>query len=131
MSCGPVTEPAPVGGMEKHNKPTGAQPFVALELSLEVIRSLKDVVEKIRKKNVKLADQIVDSSSSAVANVAEGNGRQGASRRYHFRNAEGSAQETRSHVRVALAWGWIETQDVEGPLALIDRQVAVLWRLTH
>jgi four helix bundle protein len=118
-------------GMENKTKVTGAQPFVAMELALAVIRSLKDVVELIRKKNPKLAAQIVDAASSAAANIAEGNGRHAGNRRYHFRTAAGSAEETRGHLRVAIAWGWIEPRHIVTPLALLDRQIAVLWKLTH
>jgi four helix bundle protein len=117
--------------MDHKAKPTGAQPFVALELALEVIRSLRDVVALIRKKNPKLAEQIIDAASSAAANTAEGNGRHAGNRLYHFRTAAGSAEETRGHLRVALAWGWIEPHHIAQPMALLDRQLAVLWKLTH
>jgi len=117
--------------METKNKATGAQPFVALELALEVIRSLRDIVALIRKRHAKLADQIVDSASSTAANLAEGNGRHAGNRRYHFQVAAGSAEETRAHLRVALAWGWIEPSDIAATMALLDRQLAVIWRLTH
>jgi len=117
--------------MENKTKPTGAQPFVALELALEVIRSLRDIVALIRKRHAKLADQIVDSASSTAANLAEGNGRHAGNRRYHFLTAAGSAEETRAHLRVALAWGWIEPRDIAATMALLDRQLAVIWRLTH
>ena len=122
---------APGVGMTNPNKPTGAQPFVALELALEVIRSLRRPVEIIRKRNPKLADQIVDSASSSAANLAEGSGRRAGNRRYHFQVAAGSAEETRAHLRVALAWGWIEPIDIAGAMSFIDRELAVIWRLTH
>jgi four helix bundle protein len=117
--------------MTNQQKPTGAQPFVALELALEVIRSLRDVVALIRKKNPKLAEQIIDAASSAAANTAEGNGRHAGNRLYHFRTAAGSAEETRGHLRVALAWSWIESHHIAQTMALLDRQLAVLWKLTH
>ena len=117
--------------MRNEIKPNGAQPFIALELALEIIRSLRPVVARIRKESRKVADQIVEAASSVAANLAEGNGRRGGDRGYHFRVAEGSNLETRSHLRVALAWGWIEDADVEASMALIDREAAVLWRLTH
>ncbi|HMI92861.1 MAG TPA: four helix bundle protein [Polyangiales bacterium] len=117
--------------MENKTKATGAQPFVALELALEVIRSLRPVVEVIRKRSPKIADQIVASASSTAANLAEGNGRHAGNRRYHFQVAAGSAEETPAHLRVALAWGWIEPHHVTETMTLIDRQLAVLWRLTH
>jgi hypothetical protein len=40
-------------------------------------------------------------------------------------------QETRGHLRVALAWGWVEPHHIAHPMALLDRQLAVLWKLTH
>ncbi|HMI91031.1 MAG TPA: four helix bundle protein [Polyangiales bacterium] len=117
--------------MTNPTKPTGAQPFVALELALEVIHSSRRVVEIIRKRNPKIAEQIVASASSAAANTAEGNGRYAGNRRYHFTTAAGSAEETRCHLRVALAWGWIEPHHITETMLLLDRQLAVLWRLTH
>ena len=117
--------------MENKTKSTGAQPFVALELALEVIRSLRDVVALIRKKNPKLAEQIIDAASSAAANTAEGNGRHAGNRLYHFRTAAGSAEETRGHLRVALAWGWVERGDIERALKHLDRELGLLWGLTR
>jgi len=32
---------------------------------------------------------------------------------------------------VALAWGWVRDQDIAASLALLDRELALLWRLTH
>jgi hypothetical protein len=45
--------------------------------------------------------------------------------------AAGSAEETRAHLRVALAWGWVEPDRINTVLGSIDRVVALLWRLTH
>jgi len=64
-----------VGGMDNKIKPTGAQLFVAFEVALEVIRSLREVVAVIRRRNGRLAEQIVASASSVAANVEEGNRR--------------------------------------------------------
>ena len=117
--------------MQNESKPTGAQPFAALENALEVIRSLRPVVPLIRRHNRRLADQIVDASSSVVGNVAEGNRRVGRDRLHFFNIAAGSADETRWHLRTALAWGWLHDRDLQRPLALLDRELALLWGLTH
>jgi hypothetical protein len=50
---------------------------------------------------------------------------------HFFRIAAGSAEETRVHLRVALAWGWVRAEDIDAPLALIDRELRLLWGLTH
>jgi four helix bundle protein len=110
---------------------TGAQPFVAYEVALEVIASLRDVVRVIRVHDAKLAQQIVAAASSVAANLAEGNRRAGRDRLHLFRIAAGSAAETRAHIRVAMAWGWVEGGEVERALKLLDRELGLLWGLTH
>jgi len=105
--------------------------FDALELSLELIRGLRRPVALIRRRNGRLASQLEDAASSVAANVSEGNRRSGKDRLHLFRIAAGSAEETRTHLRVAEAWGYVTVRDIEPTLALADRQLAVLWRLTH
>ena len=117
--------------MTTPTKQTGAQPFVAFELALEVIGSLRELVALVRKHDVNLARQMTASASSVAANVEEANRRTGGDRRYLLKVAAGSAAETRAHLRVAMAWGWLGTRDTENALALLDRELAVLWRLTH
>ena len=117
--------------MTTPTKQTGAQPFVAFEISLEVIASLRDLVAVIRTRDLKLAQQIVASASSVAANLAEGNKRVGRDRVHFFRIASGSASETRAHLRVAMAWSWIEPRQVEQAFKLLDRQLALLWGLTR
>ena len=117
--------------MTTETKRAGAPTFIALEVALEMIRSLRRVVVLIRRSNCTVADQIEDSASSVAANLAEGNRRRGKDRVQFFLIAAGSADETRAHLRVALAWGWVRDQDIGGSLALLDRELALLWRLTH
>src|SRR5262245_55089503 len=117
--------------MNTDKKPTGAQPFVAFEVALEMIVSLRDVVARVRRHSSRVADQLVDSASSVAANLEEGNRRVGKDRLHLFRVAAGSAAETRAHLRVAIAWGWIQPAEVERSLALIDRELGLIWGLTH
>ena len=85
----------------------------------------------IRTRDGKLAQQIVASASSIVANVAEGNRRVGRDRLFLFRVAAGSAAETQAHLQVALAWDWIAAEDAEHAFKLLDRELGLLWGLTH
>jgi four helix bundle protein len=112
-------------------KRPGAQPFNAFEKGLQIIESLRPVVAVVRRQDLKIAQQIVHAASSVAANVAEGNRREGKDRLHFFRIAAGSASETRAHLQVALAWGWLNRPLIERPLALIDHELAILWRLTH
>ena len=117
--------------MTTETKRPGAPTFVALDVALEVIRSLRDVVKAIRRFNLKHAEQIEEAASSVAANLAEGNRRQGKDRLHFFRVAAGSADETRTHLQVAEAWGWVSAEQIEAPLALLDRELRLLWGLTH
>jgi four helix bundle protein len=117
--------------MNIDTKPNGAQLFVAFEVALEVIRSLRGVVAVVRRHSGKVADQIIDAASSSAANLAEGNRRVGRDRLHFFRIAAGSADETRAHLRVAMAWGWVADKDVALTLQLLDRELGLIWGLTH
>jgi four helix bundle protein len=88
-------------------------------------------VALIRRHDARLAQQIVDSASSIASNLAEGNRRVGKDRLHFFRIAAGSADETQTHLQVALAWGWVESQDIDHTLGLIDQELAMLYTLTH
>jgi len=66
--------------------------------------------------------EIVDSLREVVV---------GKDRLHFFRIAAGSAEETRVHLRVAVAWGWLDESDVETSMALVDRQLRLLWGLTR
>jgi four helix bundle protein len=104
---------------------------VAYEVSLQIVFELRGLVTSIRRKNGKIADQIVASASSIAANVREGNRRAGRDRIHLFRIAAGSADETRGHLDVAVAWGWLCERDIERAVALIDRELGLLWGLTR
>jgi four helix bundle protein len=110
---------------------TGASQFIALERALQIIESLGDVIGPIRRRGVELAQQILRSANSIAANLSKGRRRQGGDRLHLFRIAAGSAEETRTHLRVAVAWGWIRPCDIDTSLDLIDQVRAITWRLTH
>ena len=76
-----------------------------------------------------LADQIRRAGSSIALNLNEGRKRTGADQRRFFRHAAGSASEVRAGLEVADAWGW--APDVARVAPLLDRVIAMLWKLTH
>jgi four helix bundle protein len=115
--------------MNKHPHPRGT--FHALTVGLQTIRALRPVVARIERRDRKLAQQIRDAASSITANLGEGNWRQGKDRPYHFSVAAGSANEVRVHLLTAEAWGHVEMTELGDALELLDRELAMLWRLTH
>jgi four helix bundle protein len=105
--------------------------FVTLELSLEVVRQLRTAIASLRARDPELFAQIRAAASSLCLNLAEGNRRSGLDRKRVFRIAAGSADEVRTALRVAVAWGDLEEEAVRSALALIDQVLAMLWKLTH
>ena len=105
--------------------------FIALETSLELIGALRGPISPLRIRDAKLHEQIRRAATSIALNLAEGAGRSGKDRRRHFRIAAGSAEEVRAALRVALAWGDLSSGGAAEALRLLDRLLAMLWRLTH
>ena len=86
--------------------------FEALEVSLQLVRALRLPVIRLRRRNRSLSDQIRRAASSLPLNLAEGRRRSGGDRAHHWRIAAGSAEELRTALRVAIAWGDVEDQEV-------------------
>jgi four helix bundle protein len=104
--------------------------FEALEVSLDLVRSLRRPLSRIRCRDRSLHDQIRSAASSIPLNIAEAGGRVGRDRVHHWRIASGSAHELRAAIRVAVAWGDVQERDVSEAIELLDRVLAMLWRLT-
>jgi four helix bundle protein len=103
--------------------------FIAYEVSIDVIKSLRVVIPQIERNDRDLADQIKRAASSVALNLAEGQRLTKGNKPKHYAIAHGSANEVRAALHTALAWGWIE--DAAPQLAALDRLLALLWRLTH
>jgi four helix bundle protein len=78
-----------------------------------------------------LADQVVRSASSVAANLAEGQGRFGKDRAYHWRVAYGSAREVDTHLRLLVGAGAVDPIRAEEACRLFDEVRAMTWRLLH
>lgn len=103
--------------------------FIALEVSYQLIEALRETVPAIKRQDRDLADQIQRAATSVCLNLAEGQRSIGGNRGKHYAFAHGSANEVKAGLFVAKAWGWIAQSDEA--LAVLDRLLALLWRLTH
>jgi len=105
--------------------------FDALEIGLDAVAALRDAERVLRTKDADLCRQLRRAGSSMVLNLAEGRRRVGKDRLHLWRVAAGSADEVRVALRTAMAWGDLQERHTTAPLALLDRVVAMLWKLTR
>jgi four helix bundle protein len=105
--------------------------FDVERVSHELIAALRPLLPRIQRRDRALAVQLTRAASSVALNVSEANYSDPGNRRARFYTASGSANETRAALRVAMAWGYLTSADAQGALALLDRILAMLWKLSR
>jgi four helix bundle protein len=103
--------------------------FVAYDVSLDLIRSLRPLVVSLAIKDKDLADQLQRAATSVCLNLGEGSRRSKGDQRRFYSYASGSAMEARAALEAAEAWGWVG--DVDACRQLLGRLLGLLWGLTH
>lgn len=94
----------------------------------EIVNEVAAVVRRIRG-DAELARQMRNSTQSLSNNVGEGAGRFGKDRTLIWSYAYGSARELRQQLKFAVAFGHVDAGAVERVRELLDRELAMLWRL--
>ena len=105
--------------------------FQALESSIDMIRSLRTPLGRIRRQDPDLARQLRRALASVPLNLSEGRRRAGRDRTHHWRIACGSLDEARTALRVAEALGYLRLDGMRESLELIDRVAGLTWGLVH
>ncbi|MES1182924.1 MAG: four helix bundle protein [Myxococcales bacterium] len=105
--------------------------FQLEQLAYELIAALRVVVPRIKGRDRALADQLTRAASSVALNIAESNYSDPGNRRARLFTAAGSANETRAALRVAEGWGYCELDETAAARGLLDRVIAMLWKLTR
>jgi four helix bundle protein len=118
-------------GPERTQARGGRTGFDALDVAVDFVETLAPVLERVQARDKTLADQTRRAAQSLVLNVAEGRKRQGKDRQHCFRVASGSGEETRAALRIARAWRYAPDEALERPLELLDRVLAMVWRLSR
>ena len=113
-----------------HNE-NASHTFHVYEVAKELARAVRPLVERIARFDRALADQARRAMSSVILNLREGNRRAGRDRLHSFRIAAGSADEIVGALDVAEVMGYLAARDIAEPLALADRVLAMLYRLTN
>lgn len=103
--------------------------LVAYQVALEVIRSLRPVVEKLRVVNADCARQMQRAASNCVHNLGEGQRRRGGDKRRAFEIAHGEANEVLAALDLAESWGWVLPDELARKK--LDRLLGLCWGLTY
>jgi four helix bundle protein len=105
--------------------------FDLYDVVLMLIAELRPLVEHLRHRDRDQALQLKKAANSILSNIGEGSRRQGRDRLQHYNIAAGSAGEARIQIEAAIAWGDLEPDLCKNALDLLDRTLAMLWRMTH
>jgi four helix bundle protein len=105
--------------------------FHVESVSIELIEALRPLVQRIKRADRSLAEQLRRAASSVSLNIAEGNYSDPGNRKARLFTAAGSASETRAALRVAVAWGYCSQEQAAGAFELVERVLAMLWKLTR
>ena len=113
---------------ETHNRNRG---LLAHHVALEGAALAIELAAGISAPLKSLADQVIRSAASVPANLAEGAGRSGRDRKYHWRIAYGSALEVGSHLELLLRLRAVDAGQARKAMEVFDRVRALTWRLVH
>ena len=106
-------------------------PLEVHQVALETITALRPLVPLIQRHDRSLAVQLTRAASSIGLNIGAAEYSDPGNRRARLHSAAGSANESRSALLVALAWGYVPETRAQPAAQLLDRVVAMLWRLTR
>ena len=103
--------------------------LLALDLMLEAIEALRPALDAIEQRDRDLGNQLRRAASSVALNLGEAQGVSGGNRVLRRRTALGSLYESRTALRVARAFGYIDAETAAGPLAKLDRVGGLIYGL--
>lgn len=105
--------------------------FHAYDVARALIRALAPLLPHIDRHDRDLGRQLRRASNSIPLNVREANRRLKGDRTHLFSVAAGSAGEVQAILEICGDWGYLQPSQLTKPLELADRELALLWRLTH
>jgi hypothetical protein len=105
--------------------------FQVGELSIELIEALVPVLGKIQARNKALADQLSRASESIALNCGEAEFSDPGNRRARLFTAAGSAGRRARRCASRVAKRIVSAVEAQRALALVQRVVAILWRMTR
>ncbi len=100
-------------------------------LSIELIETLRPLVPRLKQRDKSLADQLTRAANSTALNLGEAELSDPGNRKSRLFTAAGSANETLTALRVAVAWGHLAETQTQSAVGLLRRIIAILWKMTR
>ena len=98
--------------------------------ALHAACGLRPLLQRIRKRDRQLFDQVRRAMHSVVLNLAEAEGNDPGTARARFASACGSAKEVRAGLQLAAAYGYLHRARVAELDLALDQVCAMSWRLS-
>ncbi len=105
--------------------------FDVLEVAIKLAESLREPLARLRQHDRDLENQARRATNGIGLQASEARRRNGRDRLHLWRVAAGSAAELETALRLAQAWGYLDADALAEPRSLLDREKAMLWKLTH
>ena len=112
-----------------NRQPLSARKLDAYRVGVELLSYMRPFLERFAKDDRELASQMKRSLPSIVKNLSEAMRRTGADRAHLLTVALGSADEVRSGIDIALAYGLMQPEQARQAEHLADRFCAMTFRL--
>ena len=101
------------------------------KLSLEMVRLMRPLWEKIGRHNRPLRQQLEKSAPAVPRLIAEGEARRGGTAILRWEDAIAEARESLGSVDAAIAAGYLTERETVKAVDKTDHVIATLWKLTH
>ena len=105
--------------------------FIVYDLTLQMLKGLKPIIEQVRRHDRPLADQMQRAGQSVFLNIAEGQSARGRNELARFHTALAECRETRAALQLAMAWGYVDEAASEAVDNELDQIAAILWTLIN
>ncbi len=105
--------------------------FHAMDVAEQIVGRLGTVFPGLAAKDRALEDEARRAAISVALNISEGRLRTGTDRLHAWRIAAGSCAELRTCLKIAVALRYLDAIELRQAFDLIDREMAMLWRLTR
>jgi len=121
----------PAGHARPQATPGTTTRLKVVDTSVDIVRDIERAVRTVRGRHADLVDQLQRAAESVVLNLAEGAGRGGRDRLYHYRVAYASAGEAHTALQLLAVYGHLDAGKVASLQDRLDQVRAIAWRLVH